>query len=105
MAAVNIWLGGFLTPFIGYVMDRYGAQWLLIISSVVFGVRIGLIGLSNSVGYLLLCLPILSLWSPTVAFPPRERRLFLVCYRSLPSLGPCSLVQLPTAWDAKMSWG
>ncbi len=53
VAAVNIWLGGFMTPFIGYVMDRHGARWLFIVSSVVFGVGFGLIGLSNSVAYLL----------------------------------------------------
>ena len=53
VAAVNIWLGGCLTPFIGYVMDHHGARWLFIVSSVVFGVGFGLIGISNSLGYLL----------------------------------------------------
>ena len=54
VVAVHIWLGGLLTPFLGYAMDRYGAKALFIASSTLFGAGFSLIGLSNSVGYLLL---------------------------------------------------
>lgn len=53
IVAVNVWLNGFLQPFIGYVMDRYGVKWLFLISAVVFGAGIGLMSLTQSVGYLL----------------------------------------------------
>jgi MFS family permease len=51
--AVNIWLSGLLQPFTGYVMDRYGAKWLFTISSALFGCGVGLMSLTNTVGYLL----------------------------------------------------
>ena len=51
--AVNIWLSGLLQPFIGYVMDRYGAKWLFTISTALFGCGVGLMSLTNTVGYLL----------------------------------------------------
>ena len=35
--AISIWLSGGLTPFAGYVMDRFGAKWLFTISVAVFG--------------------------------------------------------------------
>ena len=50
VVAINIWLSGLLTPFTGYVMDRFGVKWLFTISVTLFGVGIGLIGLTHSVG-------------------------------------------------------
>ncbi len=35
-------------------MDRYGAKWLVIVSMTIFGVGIGLISLTQTIGYLLL---------------------------------------------------
>ena len=51
--AISIWLSGVLTPFAGYVMDRFGAKWLFTISVAVFGSGMGLLGLTRSVGYFL----------------------------------------------------
>ncbi len=51
--AMNIWLSGLIQPFIGYVMDRYGSKGLFTISTALFGGGVGLISLTNSVGYLL----------------------------------------------------
>lgn len=52
VVAVNIWLGGILTPFAGYVMDRFGARWLFAASLAIYGLGFGLIGLTRSVWYL-----------------------------------------------------
>src|SRR4026209_1373292 len=49
----NIWLSGLLQPFAGYVMDRCGARGLFTASVAVYGLGIGLIGLTQSVSYLL----------------------------------------------------
>src|SRR5688572_2250220 len=53
IVAVNIWLSGLLQPFAGYVMDRFGARELFTASVALYGVGIGLIGLTQSVSYLL----------------------------------------------------
>jgi MFS family permease len=53
IVAVNIWLSGLLQPFAGYVMDRFGARELFTASVALYGIGIGLIGLTQSVGYLL----------------------------------------------------
>ncbi len=104
LVAVNIWLGGFLQPFIGYVMDRYGAKWLFIISSVLFGTGVGLLSLTNSVGYFLviyglvlsvamagtsisLCNAIVAQW-----FPAHRRGLALGINNSAMALGQLCLV-------------
>ncbi len=59
VVAINIWLSGLLTPFTGYIMDRFGVKWLFTISVTLFGVGIGLIGLTHSVGYFLVVYGIL----------------------------------------------
>src|SRR6266481_286609 len=51
--AANIWLSGLLQPFAGYIMDRFGARGLFMISVPLYGLGIGLIGLTHSVWYLL----------------------------------------------------
>jgi MFS family permease len=53
VVAVNIWLSGLLQPFTGHLMDRFGARWLFMVSLGVYGLGIGLIGLTHSVVYLL----------------------------------------------------
>jgi MFS family permease len=53
VVATNIWLSGLLQPFAGYVMDRCGARGLFTASVAVYGLGIGLIGLTQSVSYLL----------------------------------------------------
>ena len=53
IVATNIWLSGLLQPFAGYVMDRFGARGLFTTSVALYGVGIGLIGLTHSVWYLL----------------------------------------------------
>jgi MFS family permease len=51
--AANIWLSGILQPFAGYIMDRFGARGLFTASVALYGLGIGLIGLTHSVWYLL----------------------------------------------------
>ena len=49
-------------------MDRYGTKWLLIVAMTIFGIGIGLISLTQSLGYLLLIVVIsyvlLMFWGP-----------------------------------------
>jgi MFS family permease len=52
IVAANIWLSGLLQPFAGYVMDRFGARGLFTASVALYGLGIGLIGLTHSVWYL-----------------------------------------------------
>jgi MFS family permease len=52
IVAANIWLSGLLQPFAGYIMDRFGARGLFTASVALYGVGIGLIGLTHSVWYL-----------------------------------------------------
>jgi MFS family permease len=53
VVAVNIWLGGLMQPFAGYVMDRFGTRWLFTASIAVYGLGFGLMSLTHSVAYLL----------------------------------------------------
>ena len=53
VVATNIWLSGLLQPFAGYIMDRCGARGLFTTSVALYGLGIGLIGLTQSVSYLL----------------------------------------------------
>src|SRR5712691_11545716 len=52
VVATNIWLSGFLQPFAGYILDRCGARGLFTVSIALYGLGIGLIGLTHSVWYL-----------------------------------------------------
>jgi MFS family permease len=52
VVATNIWLSGLLQPFAGYVLDRFGARGLFTASVALYGLGIGLIGLTQSVWYL-----------------------------------------------------
>ena len=53
VVATNIWLSGLLQPFAGHFMDRFGARGLFTASIALYGLGIGLIGLTQSVWYLL----------------------------------------------------
>src|SRR4029450_9512785 len=52
IVAANIWRGGRRGPFAGYIMDRFGARGLFTASVALYGLGIGLIGLTQSVWYL-----------------------------------------------------
>src|SRR3989442_4114383 len=54
IVATNIWLSGLLQPFAGYIMDRFGARGLFMASVPLYGLGIGLIGLTYNVWYLLI---------------------------------------------------
>jgi MFS family permease len=53
VVAVNLWISGLLQPFTGHLMDRFGAKWLFTISVAAYGLGVSLMGLTNSLGYLL----------------------------------------------------
>src|SRR6266568_868913 len=54
IVATNIWLSGLLQPFAGYIMDRFGARGLFMISVPLYGLGIGLMGFTYNVWYLLI---------------------------------------------------
>lgn len=116
LVAVNIWLGGFLQPFVGYVMDRYGVKWLFIISTVVFGVGVGLLSLTQSVGYFLVIYGLvlsvamagasISLCNALVAqwFPAHRRGLALGINNSAMALGQLCLVWVSAQMLQAVGW-
>jgi MFS family permease len=53
VVAVNLWVSGFLQPFTGHLLDRFGAKWLFTGSVAAYGLGMGLIGFTDSLGYLL----------------------------------------------------
>ena len=53
VVAVNLWVSGFLQPFTGHLLDRFGAKWLFAASVATYGLGVGLIGFTASLGYLL----------------------------------------------------
>lgn len=116
VVAVNVWFGGFIQPFIGSVMDRYGVKWLFLISSVVFGIGIGLMSLTNSIGYLLAVYGVLlslamagtsiSLGNAVVAqwFPANRRGLALGINNSAMAIGQFSMVWISAQLLAAAGW-
>jgi MFS family permease len=54
VVAVNLWISGFLQPFTGHVMDRFGAKWLFSASVATYGLAVAAIGLTTGFAYLLL---------------------------------------------------
>ena len=116
IVAVNIWLGGVLQPFIGSVMDRYGVKWLFFISSVVFGISVGLMSLTQSVGYLLAVYGVvlslamagtsISLGNALVAqwFPAHRRGLALGINNSAMAVGQLCLVWISAQLLEAAGW-
>ncbi len=97
-------------------MDRYEARWLFIISSAVFGAGIGLISLTNSVGYLLVVYGLvlsvamagtsISLCNALVAqwFPVHRRGLALGINNSAMALGQLCLVLISAQMLQTSGW-
>ncbi len=116
VVAINIWLSGFLQPFIGYVMDRYGAKWLFTGSVITFGSGVALLSMTHSVGYLLLIYGIvlavatagasISLTNVLVAqwFPAHRRGLAIGINNAGTALGQLSLVWVSTQMLQAMGW-
>jgi MFS family permease len=116
LVAVNIWLGGILQPFFGHIMDRYGAKWMFLSSSIVFSAGIGLISLTNSVGYLLVIYGVvlslaiagtsISLGNALVAqwFPPHRRGLALGINNSAMAVGQFCMVWISAQLLQAAGW-
>ena len=116
VVAVNIWLSGLLQPLTGYVMDRYGAKWLLTGAVAVFGLGTGLVGLTYSVGYLLVIYGIIvaiasagasiSLTNALVAqwFPAKRRGLALGINNAGSAVGQLSLVWISALLLQAVDW-
>jgi MFS family permease len=116
VVAVNIWLSGFLQPFTGHVLDRFGARWLFTGSLVLYGTGVALISLTHSVWYLLLVYGVMtacatagasiSLTNALVAqwFSDRRRGLALGINNMGSAVGQLSLVPLSVVLLATSGW-
>lgn len=116
VVAINIWLSGLLQPFTGYVMDRYGPKWLFVTGVAVFGTGVGLIGLTHSVGYLLVIYGIvmaaamagasISLTNAVVAqwFPAQRRGLAIGMNNAGAALGQLVLVWMSAMLLQTSGW-
>ncbi len=114
--AVNIWLSGFLQPFTGHLMNRYGPKWIFIISMSTFGIGIGLISLTQSFGFLLLVYGIVvaaamagssnSLTNALVAkwFPSHQRGLAIGINNAGSAVGQLTLVWFTTLMLQVSGW-
>ena len=116
VVAINIWLGGFLQPFTGYVMDRYGAKWLFVGSMTIFGLGVALISLTQSFAYMLFIYGIVlaiatagssvSLTNALVAkwFPAHRRGLAIGINNAGSALGQLTLVWVSTLMLQASGW-
>ena len=115
--AVNIWLSGFLQPFTGHLLDRYGPKWIFIVSMSTFGIGIGLISLTQSFGFhLALFMAIVvaaamagssnSMTNALVAkwFPSRQRGLAIGINNAGSAVGQLTLVWLTTLMLQVSGW-
>ncbi len=114
--AVNIWLSGFLQPFIGNLMDRYGPKWIFITSMSTFGIGIGLISMTQSFGFLLIIYGIVvaaamagssnSLTNALVAkwFPSHQRGLAIGINNAGSAVGQLTLVWFTTLMLQVSGW-
>lgn len=114
--AINIWLSGFLQPFTGHLMDRYGPKWIFLISMSTFGIGIGLISLTQSFGYLLLIYGIVvaaamagssnSLTNALVAkcFPSHQRGFAIGINNAGSAIGQLTLVWFTTLMLQVSGW-
>lgn len=106
VAAINLWLSGLLQPFTGYIMDRFGAKWLMTISVTLYGAGVLLVGFTHSVWYLVLVYGVLvgsatagssiSLTNAVVAqwFPPARRAFAISLNNAGVALGRLALLSL-----------
>ena len=116
VVAVNIWLSGFLQPFTGYFMDRYGAKWLFATCMTLFGIGVALISLTQSFGYLLFIYGIVlafatagsspSLTNALVAkwFPANRRGLAIGINNAGSAVGQLTLVWFTTLMLQVSGW-
>ena len=116
VVAVNIWLGGFLQPFTGYAMDRFGAKWLFVSSMTLFGIGVSLISLTQSFGHLLLVYGVMlaiatagssvSLTNALVAkwFPAHRRGFAIGINNAGSALGQLTLVWVSTLMLQLSGW-
>lgn len=116
IVAINLWLSGLLQPFTGHVMDRFGPKWLFVISVTLYGLGVGLMGFTQSVGYLTLVYGILlgsatagasiSLSNAVVAqwFPPHRRAFAISINNAAVALGRLGLVTVSYALLTLYSW-
>ncbi|PON13125.1 hypothetical protein C2W62_36010 [Candidatus Entotheonella serta] len=116
IVATNIWLSGFLQPFTGHIMDRYGAKWIFIISMATFGIGIGLISVTQSFVYLLFIYGVIvaaamagssnSLTNALVAkwFPSNQRGLAIGINNAGSAVGQLALVGLTTMMLQVSGW-
>ncbi|WP_089721439.1 MFS transporter, partial [Candidatus Entotheonella palauensis] len=114
--AVNIWLSGFLQPFTGNLMDRYGPKWIFIISMSTFGIGIGLISLTQSFGFLLIMYGVIvaaamagssnSMTNALVAkwFPSHQRGLAIGINNAGSAVGQLTLVWFTTIMLQVSGW-
>ncbi|WP_179137784.1 MFS transporter [Candidatus Entotheonella palauensis] len=114
--AVNIWLSGFLQPFTGNLMDRYGPKWIFIISMSTFGLGIGLISMTQSFGFLLFIYGIVvaaamagssnSMTNALVAkwFPSHQRGLAIGINNAGSAVGQLTLVWFTTLMLQVSGW-
>ena len=116
VVAVNIWLSGFLQPFTGYIMDRYGPKWLFVGSTALFGLGVALISLTQSFYYLLFIYGIVlataaagsspSLTNALVAkwFPSSRRGLAIGINNAGSAVGQLTLVWFTTIMLQISGW-
>lgn len=114
--AVNIWLSGFLQPFTGHLMDRYGPKWIFIVSMSTFGLGIGLISLTQSFVFLLFIYGVVvaaamagssnALTNALVAkwFPAYQRGLAIGINNAGSAVGQLTLVWLTTMMLQVSGW-
>lgn len=116
VVAINIWLGGFLQPFTGYAMDRFGAKWLFVTSMTIFGFGVALISLTQSFAYLLLIYGVVlavatagssvSLTNALVAkwFPAHRRGFAIGINNAGSAMGQLTLVWVSTLMLQVSGW-
>ena len=116
VVAVNIWLSGFLQPFTGYLMDRYGPKWLFVGSTSLFGIGVCLISFTQSFYYLLFVYGVIvaaaaagsspSLTNALVAkwFPANRRGLAIGINNAGSALGQLTLVWFTTIMLQVSDW-
>ena len=114
--AVNIWLSGFLQPFTGHIMDRYGPKWLFIASLSTFGIGIALLSTTQSFGFFLIVYGVMvavamagssnSLTNALVAksFPSRQRGLAIGINNAGSAVGQLTLVWFSTLMLQYSGW-